>query len=287
MSILITVGVCVRNSEKSVGDALDSILKQNFPHEKIKLVIVDDGSTDRTPLIIKAFAESIDIKTHYVLKGWNGISFSRQIVVENAEGNYIVWVDDDMELHEDCLKEHLDFMEKNPCVGAARGKRISKDNMKLVAALEFIDSMMLKEGPETIGAGGSIYRVNVIKQVNGFDTKIKGAGEDIDITRRMRLSEWRLSSTSAKYYHRSVNSWKDLWDRYFWYGYSKRYISSKNRYNKHLKPLVFLGELKGCFNHYKNMRYNKVLMLPFYYIYKNIAWLSGFIKERVDQLRKV
>lgn len=44
----VTVGICVRNCENYIKDAINSILDQDFPHEFMELIFADDGSEDNT-----------------------------------------------------------------------------------------------------------------------------------------------------------------------------------------------------------------------------------------------
>ena len=45
----VTIGVCARNCETTIGEAVESIIMQDYPHELIEVIFVDDGSTDGTP----------------------------------------------------------------------------------------------------------------------------------------------------------------------------------------------------------------------------------------------
>src|SRR5208283_3842965 len=97
---------------------------QDYPHEFLKLVIVDNGSSDNTLSLAIKFAQETDIKTFVTSSKGKGLGATRQIVVDNAEGDYVVWVDDDLVLTKDYVRNQVEFMEKNPNVGAARGANI-------------------------------------------------------------------------------------------------------------------------------------------------------------------
>ncbi len=72
-----------------------------------------------------------------------------------------------------------------------------------------------------IGTGGTTFRTKAIKQVNGFDESIKGAGEDTDLILRIKKAGWLLQPNMAELYelHSGLSKPKDLWKKYFWYGY--------------------------------------------------------------------
>ena len=55
METVVTIGICVRNGERLLHYAVDSILEQDFPLEKLQIIFVDDGSRDKTPKIISDY----------------------------------------------------------------------------------------------------------------------------------------------------------------------------------------------------------------------------------------
>lgn len=92
---LITIGICCYNAEDTVARAIDSALAQNWPN--FELVIVDDGSTDKTPEII---AEKIKNRPHTrFIQHEENKSFPGALntVIEEAKGALIAIFDDDDE----------------------------------------------------------------------------------------------------------------------------------------------------------------------------------------------
>ena len=53
----ISVVVAARNEEKDIEKCLLSLLKQTYPTNRYEIIIVDDGSTDKTASIVKSFSE--------------------------------------------------------------------------------------------------------------------------------------------------------------------------------------------------------------------------------------
>ena len=123
----ITVGVCVKNSERTIKGAIDGILNQNYPREQMQVIIVDGCSTDRTLPIIKNMISETDMSVEILSDKGKGLGAARQTVVDNAKGDYIVFVDGDVELQEDFVQKQVDFMEKNPKVAAAVGRYMFKE----------------------------------------------------------------------------------------------------------------------------------------------------------------
>ena len=136
MGPVVTVGICVRNGEKLLPYAVDSVIEQDFPPEQIQVVFVDDGSKDKTPQIISEYLPKLSAESKFIQGSWKGLGSARQTVVENASGAYIVWVDCDMVLANDFIRRQVEFMNANLEVGIGKGMYGINKNEKLVAALE-------------------------------------------------------------------------------------------------------------------------------------------------------
>jgi len=286
-TVKVSIGVCTKNSQENIEATLESIDKQCFTHNALKLIVVDDGSTDKTLSVVESFISHMDIENVLCSSGGKGLGLARQLVVDNAGGDYIIWVDDDMILKKDFVQKHIEFMERNPDVGGAFPRQILDENT-LVSWMESINSMLSNPNPKAIGTGGSIFRVEAIREVGGFDPFIKGAGEDQDISFRMRKVGWRLSrNSSAELYHEAIDTWKSLWHRHFWYGYGLHLLFHKFQVSpwRHFPPFsLWMGFRSSC-SAYKatHTRTQKsiFLLLPIYYFFRSIASLFGFISSHL------
>lgn len=286
--IIVTVGVCVKNSEITIKESMESITNQDFPHEQTELIIVDGHSEDRTLSIINEMLSETDLQ-YKILYENIGLGHARQVVVDNAIGDYIVWVDGDMILSKNFVSKQLEFMEKNPDVGVGKGKYADREETSLVANLENIEFLVNfrhegKSNSKALATSGCIYRVRAIQQVGGFDENIKGVGEDMDIEHRIRARGWRLFVTRATFYEVRRKTWRSLWKEYFWHGHGGYYLFHKNAafidYYKMFPPIAIAIELSKVVVAYKLLRRKIVFLLPFHYLFKRIAWFYGFIKGR-------
>ena len=118
--VKVTIGMCVKNSEETIRDTIDSVAAQDYPRCQTKLIIVDGFSMDRTLHLIENGLGATGLK--YVVFFENqGLGRARQIVVDKAEGDYIIWVDGDMKFSAEFVRKQVEFMEQNPNVGIAKG----------------------------------------------------------------------------------------------------------------------------------------------------------------------
>jgi len=303
-TVKVTLGLCAKNSEATVKDAVDSILAQDFPHENMELTMVEGYSKDNTWRTLKDALKNIDIKTK-IYREREGLGRARQIVVDNALGEYIIWVDADMILSSHFVTKQVDFMTKNPQVGIAKGKygTCRKDHYEnLVETLENTELLLntmangdsasksLGKLGRTMGTSGCIYRTKAIRQVGGFDQNFRGAAEDTDAEYRIRTAGWSIDATQAVFYEKRRQTWRSLWKEYFWYGYGGKYLFKKNTHAiniyKFLPPVAIVLELLYVPAAYKLTKRKAMFLLPFHYVFKRIAWYMGFMKNGFDMLMK-
>lgn len=107
----ISVIVPIYNAEKYVARCLDSILIQ--ADESIELILINDGSTDKSEEIIKTYLETNKSKIKYIKKENNGVANTRNIGLENATGEYIIFVDSDDYIDKDLFKSLKQYMEQD------------------------------------------------------------------------------------------------------------------------------------------------------------------------------
>lgn len=103
------------NMEKKIIKYLDSILNQTY--KNIELILVDDGSTDRTSEIIAEYKERfIDrgISVHYIFKENGGAASAVRKGLDYVNGKYIMWPDADDILMPEAVKKNVAFLECNP-----------------------------------------------------------------------------------------------------------------------------------------------------------------------------
>lgn len=284
----VTVGLCVKNSEKTVDKAVSSIITQDYPLKQVELLVVDGFSSDQTLPIIREQLVGSDLNSRF-FSDKNGLGQARQIVVENALGRYVVWVDGDMELPQDFIRKQVQFMDANPQVGIGKGKYALNRKDKLVAALENMEFLINfnAEGEtdsKSLGTSGCIYRVQAIREAGGFDSNIKGVGEDMDAEYRVRQQGWKLYVTNAVFYEKRRETWRSLWDEYFWHGYGWQSLLNKNRdmvnITKLLPPVAVAMEFTRVPKAYKLTYQKQAFLLPLHYVFKRIAWFLGFMKSR-------
>lgn len=286
----ITIGMCGRNCADIVSYALDSIAKQEYPHELMEIVFVDDGSNDNTLSVVKEYLSRIDIPNRTFSGEWHGVGRARNTILYNARGDYIVWVDSDELIAEDFVRKQVELIERNPAAGIVTGRLGILDNENIVLALDLIPSVVEYSRQDWTsesklpGTGGAIYRVEAAKQVGGFNESISGLGEDIDIALRIREAGWLILRGEGVFYesHGKLSSWASLLKRSVKQGaQSRRLYRKTNKFYSLPRINPFASSIAGVLyavHGYKITRRKIVFLLPPHFSMKMTAWFYGFCK---------
>lgn len=109
MSVLVSVVVPAYNVERFLPKCVDSLLRQTY--DNLEIIIVDDGSTDRTGEIADQYASEYE-KIRCIHKGNGGLSDARNTGLAHAKGEYIVFFDSDDWVESNVIEDNLHLMIK-------------------------------------------------------------------------------------------------------------------------------------------------------------------------------
>src|ERR1700735_4427253 len=102
MKALVSIIIPAYNAEEWIADTVQSAIGQTWPHKEI--IIVDDGSRDRTAEIARRFASK---RVLVVSKENQGAAATRNHGLSLSQGNYIQWLDADDLLARDKIERQL------------------------------------------------------------------------------------------------------------------------------------------------------------------------------------
>lgn len=109
---IVSIIIPTFNYANFIIEALDSLKQQSYPMEKIQVIVVDDGSTDDTKNIIKAYKADINISYHYQKN--KGKAAATQEGIRQADGEYLFNLDADDWFHKDKLATVVSIFEQFP-----------------------------------------------------------------------------------------------------------------------------------------------------------------------------
>ncbi|AFM03612.1 glycosyl transferase [Bernardetia litoralis DSM 6794] len=107
------------NVEKYIGEAIESILNQTF--QDYELIIIDDGSVDATYQIMQEYAQKSNKIRVFQNEKNEGLVFTRNRLLELANGEYLAALDSDDISLLDRLEKQVNFLDKNPDIDLLGG----------------------------------------------------------------------------------------------------------------------------------------------------------------------
>lgn len=102
----VTIIMPIYNTGKYIRRCLDSIMRQSY--DNFELVIINDGSIDDSEEIINEYIHNYNGKIKYYYKENEGVAIARNYGLDNAEGDYITFIDSDDYVDENMIEKLVD-----------------------------------------------------------------------------------------------------------------------------------------------------------------------------------
>jgi len=263
----VSIVVPVYNGESTIRECLDSIMALDYPREKLEVIAVDDGSTDKTVSILKNYALILIQKQH------GGYPSSMNAGIKEARGDAVLIVDSDTYVEQDYLAKMLrEFDDRK--VGVVSGYVATKSNAKFWARIIGFESedrydQMKSKYVDFITSTCTAYRREVFSQVGLFNEGLK-RGSDEDLAQRASKVGWKIVlRKDAVCYHDWVSSVK----RYF----KKQVANGIYEINNFLRhPELLRGKEQHPPSLYVPMFLTFLVFLAPVWFILGIVWVSLF-----------
>jgi len=230
------------NEEKTIVKTVHSLLNLDYPQDKLEIIIVDDGSTDRTYKRAEKLLKHSQVKLFWKQNGgkWTALNYG----LEKTEAEFVGCLDSDSFVSPQALKLIMAYFvdEKiavvTPSIKVSNPKSIFQrvqrieyfSGIFLRKNLTFLDSLTVAPGPF------SIYRKKIFADIGLF--KEAHHTEDMEIAMRLQSNNYRIANApEACVYTVSPASFKALYlQRQRWYGgfvknfWDYRYIFLNKKY---------------------------------------------------------
>ncbi|MDP4039054.1 MAG: glycosyltransferase family 2 protein [Candidatus Pacearchaeota archaeon] len=208
------------NAEKTIGQAIESLLRLNYPREMIEIIVVDDKSTDDSVRIVEEYTgKHSNIKLIKMDKNSGGAAEPTNLGVLNAKYNYVSVTDDDSSPEPDALIKMIGFLQDDEKVAAvtcavmARNSRTFMQKLQNVEytiiswsrkLLDCVDSVYVTPGPF------ALYRKKNLIEVGLFDSK--NMTQDIEIVWRLLFHGYKARMClAARVYSETPTKIKAWW----------------------------------------------------------------------------
>lgn len=212
MSLMISVIMPVYNSERYLEETLESILQQSY--KKFELLLIDDGSSDRSGEICDNYAEK-DERIRVVHKENEGICATRNRGLDLAQGDYIAFCDNDDIFLERLLEDNINFAARYDADVVRFGRRMTvlRGN-KIISISEmkdfetcYIDKVdfaakfnLINRSGEGVWAG--LYKRSFVeKNKIRFKETMRYGYEDLDFVTRLYMCNPNIVLNNKVYYN--------------------------------------------------------------------------------------
>lgn len=148
---LVTILTPCYNGETYLPRFFDGILNQTYA--PLQLILVNDGSTDRTETVVKEFKAKLEqkgIKLVYLRQENQGQSAAVNLGLKKITGEYLTWPDSDDILPPTSIEEKVDFLENHAEYGFVRTDALFFDENKLTKPMRTLDRHSPKRKDEDI-----------------------------------------------------------------------------------------------------------------------------------------
>jgi len=194
----IVLATCSR--AKMLRDALESLLIQSWAEDHaVEIVVVDDGSTDNTPELLREMQQRSSVPFIVVEGASAGVAAARNLGGHKARGEWLASFDDDQIAARDWLRDlHALAAEKQAaCVGGAlqlqlpencRAEDLGPRVRKVLGEHLLGDTPLRYTGKLYPATNNVLMRRSVFESLGGYDVSFTEGGEDTDFFKRARAA---------------------------------------------------------------------------------------------------
>ena len=183
------------NEANNIGEAIESLMRLQYPSDMIEVIIVDDKSKDNSVEIVEKYVKKYPGKVRLIVNSRNsgGAAEPTNIGVRAAKYDFIAVTDADSMPEPDALIKMIGFLQHEPRVAAvtcavmARGSQTFMQRLQMIEysiiawgrkLLDCVDAVYVTPGPF------ALYKKKALLEVGLFDTK--NMTQDIEIVWRLR-----------------------------------------------------------------------------------------------------
>lgn len=232
----VTIAVPCWNEEKTVERTVHSLLNLNYPKDKVKIFLIDDGSTDNTWNIISQFAKYPNVK---VLRKENGGKYTAlNLALSQTDTEFFGGFDADSVADPESLVRIMSYFEKDPSIMAVTPTMLACDSNKIIQKIQKAEYYMGIYLKKMLGFLGGIhvtpgplatFRKKVFDDLGPY--RHAHNTEDLEIAYRMQKNHYKIEQCNdACVYTNTPATVKKLYkQRSRWiYGFINNTLDYKN-----------------------------------------------------------
>ncbi len=227
----VSVVVCTYNGSRTIRDCLKGLGRLEYPDYEV--IVVDDGSTDRTAAIAREYDCRL-ISTEN-----RGLASARNVGLAAARGEIVAYLDDDASPDPRWLT-YLAATFMTTSHAAVGGPNIAPPGDGPIAECVArapggpVHVLLTDREAEHIPGCNMAFRRACLEAIGGFDPQFRVAGDDVDVCWRLQERGWTLGfSPAAMVWHHRRNSLRGYWKQQVGYGRAEAMLERKwpEKYN--------------------------------------------------------
>jgi len=220
----VSIVIPAYNEEDCIERCIKAVLSQK--HKDLEVILVDDGSTDRTVEIARQYPIKIVKGNH------KGNSAAKNFGWKKAKGDVVIFIDADMVIHPNYVSKTLKCYEDKKIGGTTHAELLFNKKPSFIARIlylrkkigEFYDPICIKT-----------CRRKFIKSIGGFNLDL-GYFDDWELGTRIKKRGYKIVWTKGKVWHEEIENLKGLMKQNRWLG---RSIGFKQYRRKMTKKLLY------------------------------------------------
>jgi alpha-1,3-rhamnosyltransferase len=169
---LVSVIISCYNHQDFIQSCIESVIRQTYPN--IELIVFDDGSSDRSPVILDALSKQHGF--YFKAQENAGLSTTLNRALAEAKGEYICQLGSDDILMLDKVEKQVNYMEQHPDIALLGGNILCIDDAGVIKAQQKLtpyrevdfNTLMLnpKQGPP---APTMMMQADVLRGIGGYN----------------------------------------------------------------------------------------------------------------------
>ena len=249
----VSIVIAARNEENNIKYLIDDLINQNYPKEKIEIIIANDRSVDRTGEIIDETAKKYSFFHHIKIKKTNKSMTPKknalQQAIHHAAGNIIISTDADCRVPKTWVKSMASSVQKNKGISIGFSRVEGKSFFSKYQMIDFFSITVANAGVGGwnifwSGSGQNLgYKKKSFEMINGFHpVKDKISGDDMYLVQAISEKIGGIINMNPRSFvlTKPVKSIKDFLNQ-------KIRWSSNARNNLNKKPLFFIFLISAFF----------------------------------------
>lgn len=267
-NILVSVIIPFYNEEEVIIDCLNSLKNQTY--KRLEIIVIDDGSTDKTVQIVQTFKVKLLKQNH------NGPGSARNLGAKIAKGEILVFVDSDMSFDKYFIRDLVAPILQGKSIGTFSKNEMNANPENPWSAFWNINRGLPPDRliPQDYPNQAPVFRAILKKE---FD-KVKGFDETGEYTDDWSLSKkLGIKSTIAKgaiYYHINPSSFKEYWQQARWYGKNEFILGTPLR--RMISIMRYSFPVSLAIGVYQSIVKSKLSLFIFKLIFDFAIWISVF-----------